>query len=67
MSFWLLGLAMRQLPVGTACVGRTGIGAAVLGIVLFGEHLTFARIVCLTLIVCGSLGLKFLSGAAEIS
>ena len=65
LSFWLLGLAMRQLPVGTAYAVWTGIGAvgaAVLGIVIFGESLTVARIGCIALIVCGILGLKFLGG-----
>lgn len=64
LSFWLLGLALRQLPVGTAYAVWTGIGAvgaAVLGIVIFGESLTFARVGCIALIVCGILGLKVLS------
>jgi len=63
LSFWLLGLALRQLPVGTAYAVWTGIGAvgaAVLGIVLLGESLSIARVVCIALIVCGILGLKFL-------
>jgi quaternary ammonium compound-resistance protein SugE len=63
LSFWLLGLALRQIPVGTAYAVWTGIGAvgaAVLGIVFFGESLTFARVGCIALIVCGILGLKFL-------
>ena len=41
LSFWLLGLALRQLPVGTAYAVWTGIGAvgaAILGIVLFGDR-----------------------------
>jgi quaternary ammonium compound-resistance protein SugE len=45
VSFWLLGLAMRQLPVGTAYAVWTGIGAvgaAVLGILIFGESVTVA-------------------------
>jgi len=65
LSFWLLGLALRQLPVGTAYAVWTGIGAvgaAALGIVLFGEALTFARIACIALIVCGIMGLKLLGG-----
>ena len=65
LSFWLLGLALRQLPVGTAYAVWTGIGAvgaAVLGIVFFGESVTFARIGCIALIVLGILGLKFLGG-----
>ncbi len=65
LSFWLLGLALRQLPVGTAYAVWTGIGAvgaAALGIVLFGESLTFARIGCIVLILCGILGLKLFGG-----
>ena len=59
LSFWLLGLALRQLPVGTAYAVWTGIGAvgaAVLGIAIFGESLSVARIGCIALIVCGILG-----------
>ena len=56
---------MRQLPVGTAYAVWTGIGAvgaAVLGIFIFGESLTVARIGCIALIVSGILGLKLLGG-----
>src|SRR5262252_6548866 len=63
LSFWLLGLALRQLPVGTAYAVWTGVGAvgaAALGIVIFGESLSFARILCIALIVAGILGLRFL-------
>jgi quaternary ammonium compound-resistance protein SugE len=63
LSFWLLGLALRQLPVGTAYAVWTGVGAvgaAVLGIVIFGESLSIARILCIALIVAGILGLRFL-------
>lgn len=66
LSFWLLGLAMRSLPVGTAYAVWTGIGAigaAVLGIVLFDEPATLARIACIALIALGILGLKFLSSS----
>ena len=65
LSFWLLGLALRQLPVGTAYAVWTGIGvvgAAVLGIAFFGESLTIARIGCIALIVCGIVGLKLIGG-----
>ena len=65
ISFWLLGLALRQLPVGTAYAVWTGIGAVgatVFGIVFFGESLTIARVGCIALIVCGILGLKILGG-----
>ena len=60
-SVVLLGLAMRALPVGTAYAVWTGIGAVgtvLLGIVLFAEPATAARLVCVGLIVAGILGLK---------
>lgn len=63
-SMGLLGLAVRSLPIGTAYAVWTGIGAvgtAVLGVVLFREPATAARLVCLGLIVAGILGLKFLT------
>jgi quaternary ammonium compound-resistance protein SugE len=63
LSFWLLGLAMRVLPVGTAYAVWVGIGAAgaaVLGMWLFKEPATAARITCIVLIVTGVLGLKLL-------
>jgi len=65
LSFWLLGLALRQLPVGTAYAVWTGlgaVGAAVFGIALFGESPSMARIGCIALIVFGIVGLKVLGG-----
>lgn len=65
LSFWLLGLALRQLPVGTAYAVWTGIGAvgaATFGGVFFGESLSPMRIGCIALIVFGILGLKLLGG-----
>lgn len=65
LSFWLLGLALKTLPVGTAYAVWTGIGAvgaAVLGIALFGEPANAARLACIGLIVLGILGLKFVGG-----
>jgi quaternary ammonium compound-resistance protein SugE len=62
LSFWLLGLALRVLPVGTAYAIWTGIGAvgaALLGILLFHEAASPARLLCIGLIVCGILGLKW--------
>ena len=63
-SVVLLGLAMKQLPVGTAYAVWTGIGTigtVILGIFLLGESAAPLRIACLTLIVLGIAGLK-LSG-----
>ena len=65
LSFWLLGLALRQLPVGTAYAVWTGIGAvgaAVLGVAFFGESLSIARIGGIALIVLGILSLKLFGG-----
>lgn len=64
ISLWLLSLAMKSIPVGTAYAVWTGIGAvgvAVLGMVLFGESREILRVVCLFLIVAGIVGLKFVS------
>lgn len=63
-SLWLLAVAMKTIPVGTAYAVWTGIGAvgvAVLGMVLFGESREFLRIMCLFLIIAGILGLKLVS------
>lgn len=62
-SMALLGLAARTLPIGTAYAVWTGIGtvgAAVLGMMLFGESAAPARLLCLGLIVAGIVGLKLL-------
>lgn len=64
ISMGLLGLAVRTLPVGTAYAVWTGIGAvgtAVLGMVLFREPATAARLACLALIVAGIVGLKLVT------
>jgi quaternary ammonium compound-resistance protein SugE len=64
LSVWLLSLAMRTIPVGTAYAVWTGIGAvgvAVLGMVFFGESQEMLRIVCLFLIISGIIGLKLVS------
>lgn len=64
VSFKLLSMAMRTIPVGTAYAVWTGIGAAGValgGILLFGESKEFLRILCILLIVCGVAGLKVFS------
>ncbi|QBE66940.1 quaternary ammonium compound efflux SMR transporter SugE [Pseudoduganella lutea] len=63
-SVGLLGLALRDLPLGTAYAVWTGIGTvgtAIYGIVVLGEPSEAARLVCIALIVAGILGLKILS------
>jgi quaternary ammonium compound-resistance protein SugE len=65
ISMVLLALALRSIPVGTGYAVWTGIGAvgtALLGIALFGESASFARLGCIALIVAGIVGLKVVSG-----
>ena len=60
-SVVLLGLAMKQLPVGTAYAVWTGIGTVgtvILGIVLMGDSAAPLRLLCLGLIMLGIVGLK---------
>jgi quaternary ammonium compound-resistance protein SugE len=60
-SMFLLALAAKTLPIGTAYAVWTGIGAAgaaILGLFLFSEPATFARLACVGLIVAGVVGLK---------
>ena len=66
MSVWLLAVAMKTIPVGTAYAIWTGIGAvgvAVMGMVLFGESRDILRMVCLLLILSGIVGLKLVSSS----
>lgn len=65
-SMWLLAMAMRDLPVGIAYavwVGIGAVGAAVLGIWLFGESASWPKLASLALIVIGIVGLKLSSPA----
>jgi len=64
LSIVLLGLALKTLPVGTAYAVWTGIGAvgtAALGIYLFAEPATVARLLCIGLILSGIIGLKLVT------
>jgi quaternary ammonium compound-resistance protein SugE len=63
-SMYLLALAARVLPIGTAYAVWTGIGAigtAALGMVLFHEPATAARLACMGLIIAGVVGLRVFS------
>jgi quaternary ammonium compound-resistance protein SugE len=63
-SVWFLALALKTIPLGTGYAVWTGIGAvgaAILGIVLFAEPATAARLGCIALIVAGIAGLKLVS------
>ena len=68
-SIWLLALALKSIPVGTGYavwVGIGAVGAAIGGVILFGESRSLARIVCIFLIVAGVIGLKMFS-APEVA
>ena len=65
-SMLLLGLAVRDLPLGTAYAVWTGIGtlgAAAFGVFLFNEPATAMRLACIGLIAAGIVGLKLTSSA----
>lgn len=63
-SIFLLGLAVKTIPIGTGYAIWTGIGAlgtVILGIVLLGEPATAARLGSIALILAGLVGLKLAS------
>ena len=64
VSVGLLGVAMRELPVGTAYaiwVGIGAVGTVILGIVLLGDAASPGRLLSLGLIIAGIIGLKLAS------
>ena len=61
VSLWLLGIAMKDIPLGTAYSVWVGVGAAgtvILGIVLLGEPANVWRLASIALIIIGIIGLK---------
>ena len=61
ISLGLLGLAMKELPLGTAYAISTGVGAVctvIAGIILFGESMALFRLASVALIIAGLVGLK---------
>ena len=61
ISVWLLGIAMKTLPVGTAYSVWVGVGAAgtvILGIILFKEPANALRLASIALVIAGIVGLK---------
>lgn len=66
VSLWLLALALKTLPLGTAYAVWTGIGTigtVILGILLFHESADWLRLGCIALIVIGIAGLKLATPA----
>ncbi len=67
LSVLFLGLALKTLPVGTGYAVWTGIGTVgtvILGMILFNDPATVARIGCIVLIIAGIAGLKILTPAS---
>lgn len=66
MSLWLLSIAMKAIPVGTAYsiwVGVGAVGTVVFGILLFGEAVNMARLLSVLLIIVGIVGLQLSSAS----
>jgi len=66
VGLWLLGIAMKSLPVGTAYsvwVGVGAVGTVILGIVLFDDPVNVARLISVALIIAGIVGLKLATPA----
>lgn len=64
LSFVLLAVAMRTLPMGTAYAIWTGIGAAggaIMGMLWFGESKDLRRLLCIALVLGATIGLKLVS------
>lgn len=63
-SFICLGLALKQLPLGTAYAIWTGIGMVgtfIMGVLLFKEVVTVPQVICVAMIVTGIVGLRLLA------
>ena len=60
-SMAMLWWAVGRLPLGTAYAVWTGIGAAgtaILGMYLFNESTSTARLICIAMVICGVIGLR---------
>lgn len=69
ISFYLLSLALKSLPVGTAYavwVGTGTLGVAIVGIMVLGEKLSWQKVILLALIVVGIIGLKIIETNPEL-
>ncbi|HBU97603.1 MULTISPECIES: DMT family transporter [Thalassospira] len=64
LSFWVLSLTLRVIPIGTAYAVWAGLGTAaiaVIGLVFFKEPMTVMKGVFLLMIIGGVVGLKAIS------
>ncbi len=63
VGVFLLSLAVKTIPLGTAYAIWTGLGVAgtvIIGIFFFGESVSFLRVLCMVLILSGVVGLKLI-------
>jgi quaternary ammonium compound-resistance protein SugE len=63
-SFYLLSMALKNIPMGSAYAVWTGIGTigtVIYGIIFFKEPTDILRIVCIMLIICGIAGLRIMA------
>lgn len=63
-SVYFLSVAMKSLPLSTAYAVWTGIGvcgSVIAGVILFGDPMSAAKIICFAMIIGGIIGLKLLS------
>ena len=61
VSVWLMSLTLKAIPVGTAYAVWAGIGTAgtaVVGMLVFHEPASLARLSCIGLVVAGIVGLQ---------
>lgn len=63
-GFYFLALAMREIPLATAYAIWTGlgaVGAVLMGVIFFKESMTILRLLFLTCIISGAVGLQIVS------
>lgn len=68
ISLYLLAISLKTLPLGTAYTIWTGIGAlgtVIYGIMVFGESKDLLKILFITMILGGIVGLKVVSGKSS--
>ncbi|ODN42441.1 DMT family transporter [Piscirickettsia litoralis] len=64
VSFYCLAMAVKTIPIGTAYAIWTGTGAAgtaLLGMVIFDDSTALLRVLSITAIIAGVVGLKLFS------
>ena len=61
LSFWMLALVLRDLPIGLTYAVWAAVGTALIaaiGIIAFGEPATTMKLLSLALIIAGTIGLN---------